>query len=89
MRLSRLSDRQLRRLVRNADVRFGDVDKEFKRHVSSVLRKIQNIRLEVGQLRHESQNLGIPEFKKQLAKLDQSVESAYSALIKMDFEMKQ
>lgn len=30
MRLSKLSDRQLRRLIRNADVRFGLDEKEIK-----------------------------------------------------------
>ena len=35
MKLSRLSDRQLRRLIRNADVRFGDEPSEYDKKVIS------------------------------------------------------
>ena len=92
MRLSKLSDRQLRRLIRNADVRFGE---DYKKELISAIKELNKmVEMYAGPRRNSMQSYkkldgilrGAPGFRNaynEFNKATQSLADGYYGLVRV------
>lgn len=92
MGLSRLSDRQLRRLIRNADVRFGE---DYRKELISIIKEINKmIEIYTGPRRNSMQSYkkldgmlrGFPGFRNtynEFNKATQNLADGYYGLVRV------